>query len=251
MGRGEFEDIFEDCLSALLQGHRSIEESLSLYPAWRGQLEPLLNAAAETAAGLDQTPHPYARERGLLRFLEAAHGKRRLKEAFSHQAEALPWRRWAHAAIAAVVAIGALAFMSATLMAEDGQRLGNSVSVLPYTPTPESTQDPASALTPLETVQQEVAALELAVREGETVDVPFLEGLEEASSQLAADLDGPRQLDLIGRAAAVSVASRQHDLLQTLSEGSTGTRARAISASLAAADDVLEKLGAAPTPPQQ
>ena len=251
MRRGEFEDIFEDCLSALLQGRRSIEESLSLYPAWRGRLEPLLRSAEEIAAGLDQSPPYHARERGLLRMLEAARVKRRLKEASWQQAKAAPWRRWALAVMAALVPIAALAFMSATLMAENGQRLGNEVSVMPYTPTPEPISDPASVQTPLERVQQEVSALENAVREGEPVDVPFLEGLEEASSQLAADLDDPREIDLIGRAAAVSVASRQHDLLQTLSEGSHGSRARAISASLAAAEDVLEMLGAAPTPADQ
>src|SRR3972149_6828245 len=65
MGRGQFEEIFEECLSALLEGRRGIEESLSLYPAWRGRLEPLLRAAEEIAGGLDVSPPPYTRERGL------------------------------------------------------------------------------------------------------------------------------------------------------------------------------------------
>ena len=77
MGRGQFEDIFEECLSALLEGRRSIEESLSLYPAWRGRLEPLLRAAEEIAGGLDATPSPYAKERGLQRFLDSARARRR------------------------------------------------------------------------------------------------------------------------------------------------------------------------------
>ncbi len=58
MRRGQFEEILEECLSALLEGRRSIEESLSLYPAWRARLEPLLRAADEIAAGLDETPPP-------------------------------------------------------------------------------------------------------------------------------------------------------------------------------------------------
>lgn len=248
MGRGEFEEIFEECLSALLEGRRGIEESLSLYPAWRGQLEPLLRAGEEIAAGLDQAPPPYAREQGLQRFLEAARVKRRLQEVFPQQRTGTWWWRWAPAAMAAVVVIGALAFMNVLFIPEDGHRLSSPVSVMSYTPTPEGTPLPVSVQTPLERVQEQVAALENAVREGETVDVAFLEELEEASSELAVDLEGPRGAELIERVAAVSVVSKQYELLQTLQDESSGIRARAVAASMAAAEEVLEKLGATPTP---
>ena len=247
MRRGEFEDIFEECLSALLEGRRSIKESLSLYPAWRGRLESLLRAGEEIAAGLDEAPSPYARERGLQRFLEAARVKRRLQEVFPRRATT-PWWRWAPVAVAAVVVIGALVSITATPMAEDGRRLSNPVSVMPYTPTPERTVTPALVQTPLERVQEQVAVLEDAVREGETVEVAFLEEMEEASSELAVDMEGPRGVELIERVATVSVVSKQYELLQTLREGSSGIRARAVAASLAAAEEVLEKLGATPTP---
>src|SRR3972149_2369514 len=121
MGRVQFEDIFEECLSALLEGRRSIEESLSLYPAWRGRLEPLLQAAEEIAGGLDVSPPPYTRGRGLQRFLDSARARRRLRQMLAPQAVATPWWRWASTGLAAVVAIGVLAFMSATLMAGGGR----------------------------------------------------------------------------------------------------------------------------------
>src|SRR3990172_8142581 len=103
MGRVQFEDIFEECLSALLEGRRSIEESLSLYPAWRGRLEPLLRAAEEIAGGLDASPQPYTRERGLQRFLDSARARRRLRQILPPQAIATPWYHWASTGLAAVV----------------------------------------------------------------------------------------------------------------------------------------------------
>ncbi|MFB3093838.1 MAG: hypothetical protein ACE1ZN_05485 [Dehalococcoidia bacterium] len=249
MGRSEFEEIFEECLSALLEGRRSIEESLSLYPAWRGRLEPLLRAAEEIAASLNEVPPPHVKERGLQRFLEAARMRRRLQRILSIQAERKPWWRWASAGLAATVVIGVLTLMSVTLMAEDGERLSRvSVSVSPYFALESSAARAAPVQTPLEVVQEQVAVLEDSVRDGESVGVAFLEALEEADNDLAADLDSPEDIALMERVAAVSVASRQYELLQKLQGQSSGEQARAVEASLTAAEGVLEKLGATPTP---
>ncbi len=249
MGRSEFEEIFEECLSALLEGRRSIEESLSLYPAWRGRLEPLLRAAEEIAAGLNEVPPPHVKERGLQRFLEAARLRRRLQRILSFQAERKRWWRWASAGLAAAVVIGVLALMSVTLMAEDGEGLSRvSVSVSPYFAVERNAARAAPVQTPLEVVQERVAVLEDSVRDGESVGVAFLEALEEADNDLAADLDSPEDIALMERVAAVSVASRQYELLQKLQGQSSGEQARAVEASLTAAEGVLEKLGATPTP---
>ncbi len=248
MRRGEFEEIIEECLSALLEGRRSVEESLFLYPAWRGRLEPLLRAAEEIAAGLDQVPPPFARERGLQRFLGAARARRRLRQTMPPRAPGTLWWRWAPTGLAAVIVIGTLALMSATLMAEDGRRLGDRASVVPYTPTAERTAPPVAVQTPLERVQESVAILEDAVRQEEPVSVGFLQELEDASSDLAAELDRPGEMGLIDRVAAVSVTSREYELLQRLQQRSSGMDARAVEGSLAAAAEVLDKLGATPTP---
>ena len=249
MGRSEFEEIFEECLSALLEGRRSIEESLSLYPAWRGRLEPLLRAAEEIAAGLNEVPPPHVKERGLQRFLEAARMRRRLQRILSFQAERKRWWRWASAGLAAAVVIGVLALMSVTLMAEDGEGLSRvSVSVSPYFAVERNAARAAPVQTPLEVVQERVAVLEDSVRDGESVGVAFLEALAEADNDLAADLDSPEDIALMERVAAVSVASRQYELLQKLQGQSSGEQARAVEASLTAAEGVLEKLGATLTP---
>ncbi len=248
MGRGEFEEILEECLSALLEGRRSVDESLSLYPAWKDRLEPLLRAAEEIAASLNEGPPPYARERGLERFLEAAHTRRRLRAILPRQVAGTPWWRWASAGVAAVVAVGVLAFMSATLMAEDGRRLSSGVRVSLYSPPAERPAPQASVQTPLEQVQERVAVLENFVRHGEPVEVGLLAALEEASNELAADLDGPEEMGLVDRAAVVSITTREYELLQTLQGQAPGVQAEAVEESLAAAADVLEKLGATPEP---
>jgi hypothetical protein len=248
MRRTEFEEILEECLSALLEGRRSVKESLSLYPAWRGRLEPLLRAAEEVAAGFDEGPPPQARQRGLQRFLEAARTRRRLRKIFPPQAEHVPWWRWAPAGLAAAIVIGVLAFLSASLMAEDGRRLDAPISVRSYIPTPEHIAAPASMPGPLERVQEQVAVLEKAVRQEETVEVGFLGELEEASSELAESLGDPGKVGLLDRMAVVSAASKEYELLQTVQEQSSGFEARVVEASLAAAENVLEKLGATPEP---
>ncbi len=248
MRRGEFEEILEECLSALLDGRRSIDESLSLYPAWRGRLEPLLRAAEEIAAELDETPLPYVKERGLQRFLEAARTRRRLRRILPWQEASTPWWRWASTGAAAVVVIGVLTVMSATLMAESGERLGSGVGVTLLRFTPAPTVPMAVAQTPLERVQKQMANLEDSVRHGGPVQPGLLAELEDASNDLAADLDGPAEMGLVERAAVVSTASRQYDLLHALQEQSSTAPARDLEGSLAAAVEVLEKLGATPEP---
>ncbi len=248
MGRAEFEEILEECLSALLEGRRSVEESLSLYPAWRGRLEPLLRAAEKVAAAFDQPLPSQVRERGLQRFLDAARTRRRLRKILSPQPLGVPWWRGVPAGLAAVIVISVLAFLSATLMAEDGRRLDDQVTVRPYIPTPERTAAPASAQSPLDRVQEQVAVLEEAVRQGETVDVGLLEKLEAANSELAESLGDPGEVQLVDRMVAVSAASREYELLRTVQEQASGFEAWVLKASMAAAENVLEKLGATPEP---
>jgi len=72
------EEVLDECLSACLEGRRTIEESLSLYPALRPDLEPLLRTAAELADKFS-TPPPNL-ERGRERFLESAQIRRRARD---------------------------------------------------------------------------------------------------------------------------------------------------------------------------
>jgi len=121
------------------------------------------------------------------------------------------------------------------LMAEEGGRLDDQVNIRPYVPTPERTAPPASVQSPLERVQEQVAELEEAVRQGETVEVGFLEELEEASSELAESLGDPGEVGFLDRMVVASAAGKEYELLQMVQEQSSGFEARAVEASLAAA----------------
>jgi hypothetical protein len=48
MRQRRFEEVLDECISAYLEGRRSVEDSLSLYPSEARRLEPLLRAAADT-----------------------------------------------------------------------------------------------------------------------------------------------------------------------------------------------------------
>jgi hypothetical protein len=75
------EEVLDECLSAYLDGRRTVEESLSLYPDLRPRLEPLLRTATELADRFGQSaPPPHIVERGRQRFLESADIRRRARE---------------------------------------------------------------------------------------------------------------------------------------------------------------------------
>src|SRR3990172_6550164 len=76
----KFEEIIEECLSAHLEGRRSLKQSLSLYPSMAAELEPLLRTAASVSASFrDHSPSPYRQEVGRQRFLTAASARVRAR----------------------------------------------------------------------------------------------------------------------------------------------------------------------------
>lgn len=80
MSTRRLEEILEECLSAYLDGRRSIEESLSLYPSFSRELEPLLRTATSINTTLGTvTPPAHVQERGLHRFLSDARVRNSLK----------------------------------------------------------------------------------------------------------------------------------------------------------------------------
>src|SRR5260370_39483907 len=75
------EEAFEECVTAYLEGRRSIEESLSLYPASAAELAPLLRTAVRLSDSFQKvSPRTRVQERVLQRFLADARARRRLSE---------------------------------------------------------------------------------------------------------------------------------------------------------------------------
>ncbi len=81
MKASRLEEVLDECLSAYLERGRTIEESLSLYPDVRRELEPLLRTAVELAdAYSETTPPPRSGERGRQEFLNSASERVRARE---------------------------------------------------------------------------------------------------------------------------------------------------------------------------
>ena len=142
----KFEEVLEECLSALLEGRRSIEQSASLYPDLAPELVPLLR----TASGVSWTfenlnPPPHIAERGRLRFLNAASERRRAREiangVWGFQRSRLPWnfRQWGLLGAGVAAAFVALVAGAVMLAAGGGGDDGRS-GVGQITPTPTSAQ---------------------------------------------------------------------------------------------------------------
>lgn len=80
MSTRRLEEILEECLSAYLDGRRSVEESLSLYPSHASDLGPLLRTATSINSTLNAyNPPPHVQQRGLHRFLSDARARQNLK----------------------------------------------------------------------------------------------------------------------------------------------------------------------------
>ena len=78
MREGKFREIFEECLTAVLDGRRTVEDCLSLYPAIASELEPLLRTSLEVSDAFQaETPSWHVQERIRNRVLAAAHARSR------------------------------------------------------------------------------------------------------------------------------------------------------------------------------
>jgi len=129
MRQRKFEEILDECVSAYLEGRRSVDESLSLYPSLARRLDPLLRAAADTAdAFQDLRPTGRARERIRQRILRAA-AERAAARALTRQihgfgaATRRPLAGWAILSAAGVAVTGL--FIAAGILLPDAMSGGS------------------------------------------------------------------------------------------------------------------------------
>lgn len=122
-----FEEVLEECITAHLEGRRTIEESLSLYPSLARELEPDLRTAARVAGSFQfQSPPDYVLERGRHRFLLAASTRARARALTARlgvsEHRSRPWgmRVWGFVGAAAAVVVVAAALTAITLTGGDG-----------------------------------------------------------------------------------------------------------------------------------
>jgi hypothetical protein len=190
MSARRLEEIFEECVTAYLEGRRSIEQSLSLYPAYADELAPLLRTAIRFSESFQKiTPPARAQERGLQRFLADARARRN----FRNLTAGSPRRGWlsafwgqhhlGFAGAAAMVAILTIAVGSAAIFY--GGSSGGGDAVTQITPTPLKATPEA-----VTNIQHQITIMQAQVARGERVTPENISLLSEATSKLTtADQD--------------------------------------------------------------
>jgi hypothetical protein len=87
----QFEDALADCLEALTQGRRTLDQCLALYPQWAQRLEPLLRVAATLGRAYAADPSPARQAEARQRFLAAARARQALALGPRRSLLAIPW----------------------------------------------------------------------------------------------------------------------------------------------------------------
>ena len=192
MNARRLEEAFEECVTACLEGRRSVEESLSLYPAFAAELAPLLRTAVRLSDSFQKvSPRTRVQERVLQRFLADARARRRLSE-LTAGSRRQSWfagfwgqHRLGFAGAAALVAVLAIAVGSATMLTNGG---GGSDGVAFQTAAPSSA--PATPQAVLN-IQTQIGAINEKRGRGEPVTPGDLSLLSDATSKLASAQDVP------------------------------------------------------------
>ncbi len=194
MNARRLEEIFEECVTAYLEGRRSIEQSLSLYPAYADELGPLLRTAVRYSESFQKvTPPARAQERGLQRFLADARARRNVRSLTRGTVTAR--RSWfagfwgqhnlGFAGGAAMVAVLAIAVGSAAILY--GGSNGSNSDLVFGSPTATAPRPTPEAVT---NIQAQISKLRGQVERGERVTAENISLLSAATSSLTtADQD--------------------------------------------------------------
>lgn len=187
-------EVFEECLSALLEGRRSIEESLFLYPSMAEELEPLLLTAAQISETFQSySPAGYVVERGRNKFLLQAQTRARAKAIAGGLRGAdprvrVPWgrREWGLLGAAVAVVVVAFALSMATIVGEGGGKGDQFV------------QSPAPSIAPVAPIVTNIRAAQDRLKEarslGGPIDPDIFRQLRDATSMLEAQVEDPSAL---------------------------------------------------------
>lgn len=191
------EEALDECLAAYLEGGRSVEESLSLYPALRDKLEPLLKTAIELADALNASPPSYVQESGRDRFLASAAVRRRalaitknLRSRERLMTRLFRGRRWA-LVVPALGALAVAAIVGATAL-DRSSRPGDA-------PESGSSEELPPAASDLRQAQQRLWA---HANRGTDVSLDMIRDLSRTTTRLESQvkdfsaLDGDSRLEL-------------------------------------------------------
>ncbi len=185
MRKRRFEETLEECITAHLEGRRSLEESLSLYPHLAADLEPLLHTAFEVHYAFQyEFPSAHRQDFGLQRFLTAAHTRQQARaltsrvKGFDRARPAWGRRHWGVLGAAAAAVAGIVVVTTVTLNGGGGPEpvVGNR------TPAASSTE----FVTTLSDAQRQIDRLHAKSVQGQRISGEELSALANTTSRLAA-----------------------------------------------------------------
>ncbi|MCH8814985.1 MAG: hypothetical protein IH957_07810 [Chloroflexi bacterium] len=182
MRKAKFREIFEECLSAVLEGRRTVEDCLSLYPSIASELEPLLRTSLQISDVYQaETPPWNVQERIRHRVLAAAQARARGRDLVSGiDLSGSSWRarHWGGLGVAAAAAVAAVFMVSVMLIGGGGSDDGQFVATdLPVTVEPVATS-----------FQSELDELrDLLLAEGR-VDLDQIEQISQSAAALAVQI---------------------------------------------------------------
>jgi hypothetical protein len=195
----KLEEVLEESLSAYLHQGRSVEESLRLYPEFRGELEPLLRTAIQVSDTFQSFDPPLAvQQRGLARFLSDARGRARLNSLREETRPSWlaglfsPQGKLGFAGVGAIVAVIAVAVGAAAMMFGDDDRdRGGGPVVERPSPTEEADDnDQPAEETPaaVSNVQDQINKIRRLQARGEAVPQSDVDELSRLVSELPASV---------------------------------------------------------------
>lgn len=188
MNEKRLEQVFEECVTAYLEGRRSIPESLQLYPAFAPELAPLLQTAIQLNESFSKVnPPAHVQERIRHRFLADARARRHIRALKRHGSTGLFsgfWQRqrFGFAAASGAVAVLVLAVGSAAMLMGGGTAEGPGGSLGNVT-TPASSARPTPDS--VRTIQAKISDITTRINAGEKITANDLAELESATSDVA------------------------------------------------------------------
>ena len=248
-----FEEILEECLSAQLEGRRSVEESLSLYPSLALELEPLLRTAENISDAFEGlNPPSHLLDRGRLRFVASATEIRQARHiargvrGFNRSRKGWRVRHWGMLGSGVAAAAGVMLLGAAILLAGANDDASDSrVGISSDTGSPGRAQFAAN----FEEFKSQLNHVKLRALQGR-VGPADLESLRDVTSQLA---DSGQPPDAESRQKVEEALNEQYafvfDLADELPEEQVSQAQDVLITTQKAADDLgIANFPSPPTP---
>jgi hypothetical protein len=244
MRQRRFEEILDECISAYLDGRRSVEQSLSLYPSVARRLEPLLRAAADTFDVFQELqPAAQAQERIRQRIVRAA-AERAAAKALTSQISGFgigsgrPLFGWAMvgsavAGVAGLLIVGAAVLPGA--LSEDGGTGTTDRSAV-------SVNSSAGLDRSILNARQRLDAIQQKARTGRDIGLQDLGALTGATRTLA-EATHPDTLEASDAVQLEEIIHEQLSFLERLGASSTQAEKEEIKTAMVLTLQLAESLG--------